>query len=86
MVSQLTEQGLDAIEVWYPYGGGGQRYADLGQADAAKLADEYELLRTGGSDCHGPGSSKFRLGSAGDLHQTLSKIRSQATKQRPFVE
>jgi predicted metal-dependent phosphoesterase TrpH len=62
MVAELTEEGLDAIEVWYPYGEGGSGHADVGVAESAALADEHGLLRTGGSDCHGPASCKFRVG------------------------
>lgn len=57
-VATLTEAGLDAVEVRYPYGAN----PSLGADEAANLADEHGLLHTGGSDCHGPGSEKFRLG------------------------
>ena len=57
-VATLAEAGLDAIEVRYPYGPD----PSLGVDEAAALAEEHDLLRTGGSDCHGPDSEKFRLG------------------------
>ena len=57
-VAALTEAGLDAVEVRYPYGSD----ASLTVDEAADLADEHGLLHTGGSDCHGPGSEKFRIG------------------------
>lgn len=85
MLSKLSDQGLDAIEVWYPYADGQQRYADIGQTDAAELADEYDLLRTGGSDCHGPGSGKFRLGDTGVSEQGLTEIRTRAATRCPFT-
>lgn len=86
MLSQLLRQGLDAIEVWYPYDGGRQRYAGIGQEDAAALADDHSLLRTGGSDCHGPESGKFRLGNAGVPEEALKEIRTRAAKRTPPAE
>jgi predicted metal-dependent phosphoesterase TrpH len=63
MVERLVDAGLDAVEVRYPYGESGPgAYADIGVEEAAALAEEYGLLATGGSDCHGPGSGKFRIG------------------------
>jgi len=58
MVDTLVDAGLDAIEVWYPYGPD----PTVTVEDAAALAEEHGLLKTGGSDCHGPGSGKFRIG------------------------
>lgn len=58
MVATLADAGLDAIEVWYPYGS----EPNVTVEDAAELAEEHDLLKTGGSDCHGPGSGKFRIG------------------------
>ncbi|WP_159904688.1 PHP domain-containing protein [Salinirussus salinus] len=57
-LTPLTEAGLDALEVRYPYGPDPALTVD----EAANLADEHGLLHTGGSDCHGPGSGKFRIG------------------------
>jgi len=57
MVEELSENGLDAVEVWYP-----EEYAEVGVEDASRLAEEHGLLKTGGSDCHGPDSGKFRIG------------------------
>lgn len=58
MVAALADDGLDAIEVWYPYGSD----PTVTVEETAALAAEHDLLETGGSDCHGPGSGKFRIG------------------------
>lgn len=58
VVATLADAGLDAIEVWYPYGSD----PNVTVEDAAALAAQHGLLKTGGSDCHGPGSGKFRIG------------------------
>ncbi|MEF8829041.1 MAG: hypothetical protein V5A49_08395, partial [Haloarcula sp.] len=57
-VAALAEAGLDAVEVRYPYGPD----PTITISEAAALADEHDLLQTGGSDCHGPDSEKFRIG------------------------
>lgn len=74
MVEEMAQNGLDGIEVWYPYGDiSSGRGSDVGVEDALELAAEHDLLRTGGSDCHGEGSEKFRIGDvrvpAGDLRR-----------------
>jgi predicted metal-dependent phosphoesterase TrpH len=59
IVDALADAGLDAIEVWYPYGSD----PNITVEHAAALAEEHGLLKTGGSDCHGPESGKFRIGT-----------------------
>jgi hypothetical protein len=58
VVAALAEAGLDGVEVYYPYGS--DPAVDV--AAAAELAEAHDLLKTGGSDCHGPDSGKFRIG------------------------
>ncbi len=86
MVAALAGSGLDAIEVWYPYGetGGPAERADLGVAEADALAAEHDLLRTGGSDCHGPGSGKERLGSIRVDAGTLDALYDAAGLDRAW--
>lgn len=86
MVDRLVDAGLDGIEVRYPYGESGpDAYADVGVEAASRLAAEYDLLETGGSDCHGPGSGKFRIGdvrvTAGD-HDALRAAAGLAPIER----
>jgi len=79
MVRTLADAGLGGIEVWYPYDAGGpDAYADIGVPEAENLAAEHGLLRTGGSDCHGPGSGKFRIGEVGVTHEDLETLRDAA--------
>jgi predicted metal-dependent phosphoesterase TrpH len=85
LVSTLSAGGLDAIEVRYPYGTvRSDEYADVGVEEAAELAAEYDLLETGGSDCHGPDSGKFRIGSVRVTESTLDSIRSLADEREPL--
>ncbi len=76
MVERLVELGIDGIETWYPYGAVAS--ADdlpVGPERALQLAREYGLIPTGGSDCHGPDSGKFRLGDVRVPAETLELLR-----------
>lgn len=53
MAARLVDAGLLGFEVYYG------EYTDAQQAELAAIADQYQLLPTGGSDYHGP---KFREG------------------------
>lgn len=87
IVRELVADGIDAIEVPYPYSeaptGG---YADVGVEDAASLADRFDLLWTGGSDCHGPESGKFRFGEVRVTESRLDALRERAGERRPLQD
>ncbi|WP_435183461.1 PHP domain-containing protein [Halobellus sp. EA9] len=79
MVETLANAGLDGIEVWYPYGSEtSDEYADITEEDAAALAERYDLLKTGGSDCHGPKSGNFRLGEVQIPADALAALEEHA--------
>jgi predicted metal-dependent phosphoesterase TrpH len=83
MVGLLADAGLDAVEVWYPYGAeSSPEYADVTVSDAASLAETFDLLKTGGSDCHGPDSGKFRLGERGVSAEILQLLSQRATQRQ----
>ncbi|MBR2525078.1 PHP domain-containing protein [bacterium] len=52
-VKQLMSFGLDGIEVYYPY----ERHRGIikfhSRKTVEKIADKYNLIKTGGTDCHG---------------------------------
>ena len=79
IISELKNTGLDALEVYYPYQENPpERYAGTTEKEAGKLAEKFDLLKTGGSDCHGPGSGKFRIGEKGVTSGELQEIREKA--------
>lgn len=83
IVEELVEAGLDAIEVQYPYDEAPtEAYADVSVEDASALAEKHGLLQTGGSDCHGPDSGKFRIGEVRVSEAQLNKLRERANKRR----
>lgn len=52
-VKKLVSYGLDGIEVYYPYPRWRKylRFSDSNQIE--KIADKYNLIKTGGTDLHG---------------------------------
>jgi len=76
MVERLVELGIDGLEVWYPYGAV-TAVDDLPITPdrALELAHCYDLIPTGGSDCHGPGSEKFRLGEVRVPGETVDALK-----------
>jgi len=81
MVETLVDSGLDAIEVPYPYGTvRSSDYAAVGVEDASAWAEACGLLVSGGSDCHGPGSGKYRIGDRTIDEPALEALRSEAAQ------
>jgi hypothetical protein len=85
IVSDLADEGLDAIEVWYPYEATQTKWhADVGVSTAAEMTEAFDLLQTGGSDCHGPGSSQFRIGDVRVDADALDAVRARAHGRAPI--
>lgn len=86
MVGRLADAGVDGIEVWYPYSESGpEAYADIGVSEALELAQQHDLVPTGGSDCHGSGSDKFRIGTVRSPESTVDELRTTA-KRNPETQ
>lgn len=64
-VETAAAAGLDALEVAYDYGSDG-----FTSTRATALASAFDLLSTGGSDCHGPASEA----SIGDVRISRSEF------------
>jgi len=78
-VSELKNLGLDALEVYYPYKENPPgRYAGTTVEEAERIAENLKLLKTGGSDCHGKGSDKFRIGNQGLKRKQFEKLKERA--------
>ena len=52
-VKSLIDLGLDGIETYYPYNGFRGILKFHSKKSVKKIADKYNLLKTGGSDSHG---------------------------------
>lgn len=83
IIEELVADGLDAIEVSYPYAEApNEGYSDVDVAGAAAFAEMFDLLQTGGSDCHGPNSGKFRIGNVRVTRSQLHALRRLAGERR----
>ena len=53
-IKDLKALGIDGVEVYYPYPRW-RKYFKFASADTvSKIADKYDLIKTGGTDCHEP--------------------------------
>jgi len=69
-VKILADEGLQGIEVYH---------SDHNKAESSefrKLAEEYGLLMTGGSDCHGLGKKEVLLGKVKIPYELVEKLRN----------
>jgi predicted metal-dependent phosphoesterase TrpH len=76
MVEHLTGEGLDGIEIEYTYDTLGSQLPHTDLDEIHDIAEQYDLVKTGGSDCHGPGK-RYNLGEV-----TLSDERIEALREQ----
>lgn len=70
-IRRWVEDGLDGVEVLHPANDPGVR----ARLDA--LADELDLLRSGGSDWHGPDTHRAAIGSLAVPGRWMEEIRAR---------
>lgn len=63
IVPELASFGLMGLEAFHPYHTVGTRHAVSLPDYYCDLAEQYNLLVTGGSDCHGQAKGKMAMGS-----------------------
>ena len=51
-IKDLKNLGLDGVEVYYPYPRWRKYFKFTSAEYIAKIADKYDLIKTGGTDCH----------------------------------
>ena len=80
IINELIDEGLDAIEVPYTYQDKIEKGYNInfGVKHAKKLADKYNLLMTGGSDCHGSQTDKYNIGKINLRYEHVEKLRDLA--------
>ncbi|MBC5792710.1 MAG: PHP domain-containing protein [Nanohaloarchaea archaeon] len=81
-VKKLKQAGLDAIEVEYTYQQKIERDSftiHFAEDYARQIADRLDLLKTGGTDCHGSNSEKFNIGDVTIPYKRVEKLRSRAS-------
>ena len=80
LVGELVDYGLEGIEVLYSWehkeeNGFG---IDFAEQKSRELAEEYDLIWTGGSDCHGSETDKYLLGTVELPYSQVQKLKERA--------
>ncbi|MDO5014499.1 MAG: PHP domain-containing protein [Clostridia bacterium] len=77
ILDELIENGLDGVEVWHP------ENSEEEIEKLIKIADENDLLKTGGSDFHGMYNSKpVKLGCCGVSEKELQALLDYKAKKK----
>lgn len=79
-VKKLREAGLDAIEVDYTYQQKIRRDSYkvyFTEEMAEEIAEDLNLIKTGGTDCHGSRSDKFNIGKVTVPYSKVERLKSK---------
>lgn len=71
IIPTMVKQGLQGIEVYH------SDHTPEGKTKYLALANRYNLLVTGGSDCHGIGKGRVLMGTVKIPYELVEKIRSR---------
>jgi len=77
VIPDLVEAGLDGIECFHT------KHSTAVSEHYLEIADKYNLLVTGGSDCHGMSKGKPLIGTVRLPYQHVEKLK-EAAAQRSF--
>lgn len=84
-IGKLVRNDLDGIEVEYTY----RQKIKLssykvyfGEIYANKMAELYDLIPTGGSDCHGSKSNKFNIGKVKTDYDSVRRLKALSEQYR----
>src|SRR5712691_12402372 len=72
----LCEAGMVGLETYYGL------YTPEHERELRRLADEYGLVPTGGSDFHGPGIHPTPLGGRYVPYEAVERLKAEALKRR----
>lgn len=77
LLDEMTQLGIDGVEVWHPYN------TEQQQQDLMAFAKEHELLMTGGSDFHGAYNTRtVSLGDFGTPQENVDELLGYKAKMR----
>lgn len=74
LVPQLVEWGLKGVEVYY------LEYSEATINRYLAIAEKYNLLVTGGSDCHGLAKEQVRMGKIKIPYELVEKLKDAKAK------
>jgi len=76
IIPDMVAGGLDGIECFH------SKHSSATSNHYLEMADKYNLLVTGGSDCHGMNKGKPLIGSIKLPYQHVVKLKEKAAEQR----
>jgi hypothetical protein len=76
VIPSMVEAGLDGIECFHT------KHSTAIAEHYLEIADEYNLLVTGGSDCHGMSKGKPLIGTIKLPYQHVEKLRAKVAERR----
>ena len=74
LISDFVKAGIMGIEVFYAEHSGYQK------KEFIKIAEKYNLLLTGGSDCHGEAKEEVRMGKVKLPYEYVEKLKEARCK------
>ena len=80
VIPKMAEQGLDGIECFHT------KHSAAAARHYLKLAEDFHLLVTGGSDCHGTNKGRPLVGSVKLPYQYVEKLKQRAAERRAKLE
>lgn len=75
-IEYLVEQGLDGLEVYHPH------HSSAEVVQLTRMADQYGLIGTGGSDFHGRAGRYADIGSQQVPSDCLDKLKEISARKR----
>jgi predicted metal-dependent phosphoesterase TrpH len=76
LIPKMVEHGLDGIECFHT------KHSPAASRHYLKLAGEYHLLVTGGSDCHGTNKGRPLVGTVKLPYAYVEKLKQRAAERR----
>lgn len=76
VIPSMVESGLDGLECFHT------KHSTAISEHYLEIADRYELLVTGGSDCHGMSKGKPLIGTIKLPYQHVEKLKERAAERR----
>jgi predicted metal-dependent phosphoesterase TrpH len=79
VIPQLVAEGLDGVECYH------SKHSPSACEHYVQLAQQYQLLVTGGSDCHGLNKGKPLIGSIKLPYEHVQDLKSRAAERRAHL-
>ena len=76
VIPKLVKEGLDGIECFH------SKHSPSASQHYLKLAGQFELLVTGGSDCHGTNKGKPLVGTVKLPYQYVENVKRRAAERK----